>query len=62
MKIKWTNKESKETGYVKVIHKKEGYFENTYDIKEAKIFSKGTVEKAVEQLMTTTPQNDYEIV
>lgn len=29
--IKWTNKLSKETGYVEKINRKEGYFENTFE-------------------------------
>jgi len=35
-KIKWTNKVSGETGYVKAFSKKEGHFENTYLESEAK--------------------------
>lgn len=36
--IKWENKYSGETGYVKKINKKKSYFENTYDIDEAKTY------------------------
>ena len=32
MKIQWKNKWSGETGYVKVVHNKEQYFENTFDV------------------------------
>ena len=37
-KIKWVNKVSGETGYVKEFKKKMGHFENTYDEAEAKSY------------------------
>lgn len=46
MKIKWTNKWSGETGYVKAIHNKEQYFENTFDADEAKNFSVHIIKKS----------------
>ena len=40
MIIKWTNKVSNESGYVKNVKKADGYFENTYEAAEAKQFSR----------------------
>jgi hypothetical protein len=34
--LKWTNKYSCETGYVKKVSKAKGYFENTFEKAEAK--------------------------
>ena len=62
MKIKWTNKFSGETGYVKRISKKGKYFENTFDIGEAKLFSKATIDKALEELAQYCADNTYEAV
>ena len=42
--LKWTNKYSCETGYVKKVSKVKGYFENTFDKAEAKKYRS---EKAV---------------
>ena len=36
--IKWTNKYSNETGYVRVIRKSLKYFENTFDVRLARKF------------------------
>ena len=36
--ITWKNKFSGETGYVKSVSKKKGYFENTFDVNEAKVY------------------------
>ena len=38
VKIKWTNKYSNETGFVKDINNKEKHFVNTFDEAEAKVF------------------------
>ena len=38
MNIRWTNKLSQESGYVKTISKAKGYFINTYDKAEARKF------------------------
>lgn len=62
MKIKWTNKLSGETGYVKKLNRKGKFFENTYEAKEVKIFSKGTVAKALEELQDYCPDNTYEAI
>ncbi len=62
MIIKWTNRFSGEVGYVKKLNYRERYFENTWDQKEAKIFSKDTVDQALEVLQEYCPQNIYEAV
>lgn len=62
MKIKWTNKWSGEVGFVKIIHAKDRYFENTFDEAEAKVFAKNTVKKALAQLDDFCPDNVYEAV
>ena len=36
--LKWENKFSKETGYVKTVSVAKGYFVNTYDKEEAKAY------------------------
>ena len=43
MKIKWTNKWSGDTGYVKSINSKKKEFENTFNESEAKVFSKNVI-------------------
>lgn len=49
--IKWTNKYSNEEGYVKVINRKDGYFENTYEKENAFHFkTKGNATKAMNWL------------
>ena len=62
MIIKWMNRFSGEVGYVKKLNYRERYFENTWDQKEAKIFSKDTVNQALEVLQEYCPQNIYEAV
>lgn len=62
MIIKWTNKYSGEVGYVKKMNYRQRYFENTWNQKEAKIFSKDTVMKALELLQDYCPDNIYEAV
>ena len=62
MIIKRTNRFSGEVGYVKKLNYRERYFENTWDQKEAKIFSKDTVNQALEVLQEYCPQNIYEAV
>lgn len=59
MKIMWTNKLSKEQGYVRVVHKDKGYFENTFDIKEAKNFQKRTVSATIAFLNECCKDNEY---
>ncbi len=62
MVIKWTNKFSNETGFVKKINKKAGYFENTFDESEAKSFTKTTGEKALNDLPVLCDDNTYELI
>jgi len=38
--LRWTNKYSNEQGYVKCIAKANGYFENTFDAAEAKVYKR----------------------
>ena len=38
--IKWTNKFSNEEGYVKSVTKTDGHFINTFEIEEAKTYSR----------------------
>ena len=38
--IKWTNKYSNEQGYVMSAKKADGHFVNTYDVAEAKTFTR----------------------
>ena len=63
--IKWTNKFSGEQGYVKSVKKTDGYFINTFDIDEAKTFSRQCdVVRAMNTLeaIGETENNDFEIV
>lgn len=49
--IKWTNKLSKETGYVEKINRKEGYFENTFEKANAHAYKTAyQAKKAIEWL------------
>ena len=60
--LKWTNKMSKEEGYVKSVSKAKGYFINTFDNKEAKKYSTSAqVEKDLEILaqIGETENNDF---
>lgn len=47
MKIKWTNKNSQETGYVKAVNTKEQHFENTFDYNDAKDYKLASVAKGI---------------
>ncbi len=59
MKIKWINKISNDTGYVKKMHTKdEVYFENTYVLEEACDYKKP--EGIIKRLNAICPQNTYE--
>lgn len=63
-KIKWTNKFSKETGYVKKLNRKKKYFENTFEKSEAMQFidTEENLKKAINLLNTYCPDNIYEVV
>ena len=64
VKIQWTNKFSGETGYVKSILVKKGHFENTFDIEEAKKYSKSEALKAVSTLkdIGEAENNDFSLL
>lgn len=57
MKIKWINKYSGESGYVKAI--KPAYFEATYNLEEAKKFRASDIDKTIEKLIKFEDNNDY---
>ena len=51
MIIKWTNKFSQETGFVKTISKAKNCFMNTFDASEARVFkSEKDAQKAIATL------------
>lgn len=62
MKIKWTNKFSHEQGFVKAINKKGKYFENTFDIAEAKNFACKTIGSNIALLNEYCVDNVYSAV
>ena len=59
-KIQWRNKFSGEQGFVKKIHLKDGYFENTFEEKEAKAFADSTVKRTIKLLESYSPDNVYQ--
>ena len=50
--IKWTNRFSNETGYVKTISNKEKHFVNTYEKEEAKTYTEVNGNKAINRLIS----------
>ena len=62
MKIKWTNKFSQETGFVKKLVRKQNCFENTFDQKEARSFPAKDIDNALAYLNSTNSDNIYEVV
>lgn len=62
MKIKWTNKWSGDTGFVKSINSKKKEFENTFNESEAKVFSKSVITRTIKQLDSYCDWNTYEAV
>ena len=62
MIIKWTKRYSGETGHVKHITSKGAYFENTFDINEAKRFNKNMINRALRDLNDFCPDNTYESI
>lgn len=63
--LKWTNKFSGETGYVKKVMKVKGYFVNTYEQAEAKAYKAvKDAEKDIEVLTSLgeAENNDFEVV
>jgi hypothetical protein len=62
MKVMWTNKFSREQGYVKEIKKKEGHFVNTFDKAEAKSYTPKGVAQVLKTLPALCGDNEYEAV
>ncbi|MBQ4307228.1 MAG: hypothetical protein II759_01465 [Lachnospiraceae bacterium] len=63
--LKWTNKFSQESGYVKSVSRKEGHFVNTYDEADARKFLNLTIaENTIKELeaMGEGENNVFEIV
>lgn len=59
MKIAWTNRYSKESGFVKSIDYKNKHFNNTYFVEEAKNFpTRDSVNKAIDKLIEYGEGND----
>lgn len=63
MIIKWINRFSGEVGYVKSISIKEGHFNNTFDISEArKLANLGTLKAAVNSLIKMGEAENNEFI
>ena len=63
--LKWTNKFSGETGYVKKVMKVKGFFVNTYDAAEAKSYKNekaATEDIAVLESIGEAENNTFEAV
>lgn len=62
--LKWTNKFSGETGYVKSISNKEKHFVNTFDMTEARSYSESSVEKIMKNLSSygELDNNNFEVI
>lgn len=62
--LKWTNKFSGETGYVKSISNKEKHFVNTFDMNEARSYSESSVEKIMKNLSSygELDNNNFEVI
>lgn len=62
--LKWTNRYSREEGFVGTIRESKGYFENTNKEKARKFRSVKEAEKAIETLtrLGEAENNDFEIV
>ena len=59
MKIKWTNRDSGDTGFVKKVNPDKQDFVNTFDEKEAANYSPNKVNDYIAALSASQPQNDY---
>lgn len=62
MIIKWRNKWSGEEGYVKCLNRKGGYFENTFEKSEAKVWNKNAIARTIKTLCEYCSDNEYEAV
>ena len=60
--VQWTNKHSGEQGFVKCLHTKDKYFENTFVKDEAKRFKSGAKASILGTLAKYCEQNTYEAV
>lgn len=63
--LKWTNIYSGESGFVKVLRRADGHFVNTFEIEEAKRYSrKSDVTKALNllQLLGEAENNHFEVL
>ena len=62
--IKWTNKFSNETGYVKSLSTKNKCFYSTYDASEAKQYSEKSVNSTMAKLEAyhETDDNYFEVI
>lgn len=58
MKIRWTNKYSQETGFVKTISKAKKCFINTFDASEARVFK--TEKDAQKAIVSLTEMGEAE--
>lgn len=65
VKVVWTNKYSKETGYIKDIDTENRHFINTFDETEAKVFvNAGLATSAIKRLVSygEGENNDFAVV
>ena len=62
--IKWTNKNSNETGYVASLSTKNEYFINTFEEENAKRYSEKSVAGIMKKLEAyhETENNDFEVI
>ena len=63
--IKWTNKYSHETGFVKQLRQKDRCFENTYEEAEARNYSSQSVVRGVVKKLISYGEgenNNFEII
>lgn len=65
MKIKWTNKFSNESGYVRRVSNKDKHFINTFDESEAKTYKTARAAEAIIERLTDfgeAESNEFEVV
>lgn len=63
--VKWTNRHSGESGYVKSVKSKKGYFENTFNQDEAKKYLNETMANSDIKLLNEIGEgknNDFVVV
>lgn len=59
MIIKWINRFSGETGYVRNINRKGEYFENTFDREQARDYKCKNISRIISVLGKYCPDNTY---